>query len=91
MSVYGIKSASFHQVIMPFKSRSILSEECSLSEKNHWRAILNFFGKHCKYMILCAHTFNFIFNTVQVKWSVSFVCTQAEVDGNYDRHGLDSV
>lgn len=42
-------------------------------------------------MILCAHTFNFIFNTVQVKWSVSFVCTQAEVDGNYDRHGLDSV
>ncbi len=41
-------------------------------------------------MIQCAGAFNFIFKTVQVKW-ISFVYTQAEVDDNYDRHGLDSA
>lgn len=42
-------------------------------------------------MILRADSLDFIFNTAQVKRSVSFVYSEAEVDGNYDRHGLDSV
>lgn len=40
-------------------------------------------------MIPCADALSFIFNTVQVKCSISFVYTPAELDGNYDRHGLD--
>jgi len=43
-------------------------------------------------MAFCTLIFsNFIFYTWQVKREYFSVCTRAAVDGNYDRHGLDSA